>query len=382
MNRLSRYRLRRLFVPSAYCFSRATEKDDEPLREIIRNTPMMGSIQIIFQKDPNFFAAEGIGTQSLDILLCREEMSHRIVGFGSRSVRRVFVNGKTEYIGYLSSLRAIPEVRGGTLLPRAYKALRELHIDGKVPFYFTTIFNENEIAKKILTSGRAGLPVYQYIGGLNTYIVTLKSYKKKTIDFEGTVVRGSQKMISDIVEFLNAYNAQFQLAPSFEVSDFESRLFPEFTLDNFYVARMGKSIVGVAGVWDQGNIKQTVVGGYDKTLKYLRPFYNMYATLTGDPQLPPIGERIRSFYISFVAIDPPNPEILRMLLRHICYDGNSAGYPYCIIGFNEKDPLSKVLSDFRYRMVKSRIYAVYWEDGQKKVEGLDNKLPHLEIATL
>lgn len=369
-------------MPSAYSFQLATEKDDVALREIIRSQPMEGSIRIMFQKEPNFFAAERVGALDLQVLACREKETNRLVGLGSRSVRRVFINGKPEHIGYLSSLRAIPEVRGGTLLPRAYKALRELHADGKVPFYFTTIFDENEIAKKLLTSGRAGLPVYRDVGGLNTYIATLNSCGKKSIDFDGTIVRGSPKMVPDIVEFLNTHNARFQFAPSFEISDFESGLFPEFIPENFYVARIGKSIVGVAGAWDQSRMKQTTVGGYSKTLQCLRPFYNMYAAISSKPQLPPIGGSIRSFYVSFVAIDPPNPEILRMLLRHMYYDWNITEYPYFTIGFNEKDPLSVALSDFRNRVIKSRIYVVYWEDGRDKVKELDNRLPNLEIATL
>ena len=369
-------------MSSAYSFSLATEKDDEALREIIRSQPMEGSIRIVFQKEPNFFAAEIIGAQNLEVLVCRQPGTGRIVGFGSRSVRRVFVNGKPEEVGYLSSLRAIPEVRGGTLLPRAYKALRELHQDGKVPFYFTTIFEENEIARRTLTSGRAGIPTYQDVGGLNTYIVSVSSCKKRVVEFDGTVARGSERIIPELVEFMNGYNSRFQFAPHFEAQDFKNGLFSEFVPENFYVARIGKSIVGVAGVWDQSKIKQTVVGGYNQKLTYLRPFYNMYAALVGKPQLPRIGESIRLFYVSFVAFEPQNPEILRMLLRHIYYDWNSSGYSYFVIGFNESDPLSRALSDFRYRIMKSRIYAVYWEDGKKKVEEFDNRLPHLEIATL
>jgi len=369
-------------MSSVYSFSLATEKDDVALREIIRSQSMEGSIRIIFQKEPSFFAAERIGAQNLDVLVCREQRTGRIVGFGSRSVRIVFVNGKPEEVGYLSSLRAIPEVRGGTLLPRAYKALRGLHADGKVPFYFTTIFEENEIARRALTSGRAGLPTYQEIGRLNTYIVAISSCKKRVVEFDGTVARGSKRIIPELVEFLNGYNSQFQLAPHFEAQDFKNGFLPEFVPENFYVARVGKSIVGVAGVWDQSNIKQTMIGGYGSMLKRLRPFYNVYAAVSGKPKLPPIGGSIRLFYISFVAINPPNPEILRILLRHIYYDWYSAGYPYFVMGLNEKDSLSSSLSDFQYRTVKSRIYAVYWEDGKKKVEELDNRLPHLEIATL
>lgn len=368
---------------SKYYFGLAGRDDDKALRNIIRSIPMEGSLRIVFQKEPNFFAAERIGTQSLDVLLCRERASHAIVGFGSRSVRRVFVNGRPENIGYLSSLRAIPEVRGGILLPRAYNALRELHAaDGKVPFYFTTIFDENETAKQLLTSGRAGLPTYQDIGALNTHIVTLRSFRGNPPDFKGTIVRGSREIIPEIVSFLNMYNAQFQFAPCFEVSDFERGMFSGFVPENFYVARIGASIVGVVGVWDQSSTKQTVVEGYSKTLKYLRPWYNTYAMLIGAPQLPQIGEQIRSLYISFIAINPPEPEVLRMFLHRIYRDWNSSGYEYALFGFNEKDPLGLVLLNVRHRIVKSRMYVVCWEDGRKRVAELENRLPHLEIAIL
>lgn len=340
-------------MPSEYYFEKAEEKDDKELRELIKMMPMEGSMRIIFQKEPNFFKAEKIGAVSLDVLLCKEKVTNRIVGFGSRSIRKVFVNGKAELIGYLSSLRAIPEVRGGTLVARAYKALRELHADGQVPFYFTTIFDDNETAKNILTSGRAGLPTYRDIGMLNTYIVGLN--QKKNGISGGDISRGSNDELGEIVKFLNGYNAKFQFSPSIDISDFEKGLFPNFIPENFYIAKVNGSINGAAGVWDQNSFKQTVAGGYG-------------------------GAQIKSVYVSFVAIDPPRSEILRDLLDRIYQDLFPLGYSCFMIGLNELNPLVAAMQNFDHRVIKSRMYRVFWKENCDFK--LDEKLPHLEIATL
>ena len=46
------------------------------------------------------------------------------------------------------------------LLARGYQFLRQLHADRRADFYLTTIADENRAAIRLLTSGRAELPVY------------------------------------------------------------------------------------------------------------------------------------------------------------------------------------------------------------------------------
>jgi hypothetical protein len=83
---------------------------------------------------------------------------------GSRSIRCVYIDGKPPTrVGYLSMLRGITEAPGNIALARGYRYLQTLHADGAVPFYFTTVLDDNTTAKALLTSGRARLPVYKPI---------------------------------------------------------------------------------------------------------------------------------------------------------------------------------------------------------------------------
>ena len=125
-----------------------------------------------------------------------------------------------------------------------------------------------------------------------------------------------------------------------------------------------------------------MVGGESRLFSLARPFYNMYASLSGRPLLPAAGKSVRSFYVPFLAIEPREPEIFRLLLRHIYYDFHHLDYSYFTVGFNSKDPMKEALLDFTCRIVKSRIYSVSWEDGQNKVNELDGRMACPEIATL
>lgn len=366
-----------------FLFDLATEKDDAELRGLARGLAMEGPMRIAFAKEPNFFAAERVGSVSLDVIACREQESRRIVGFGTRSVRRVFINGIPRFIGYLASLRGIPEVRGRTLLARAYKTLRQFHeSDKRVPFYFTTILDDNKLATRVLTSGRAGLPTYKEVGLVHTYMVSARS-RVRMPESSLIVRRGSFEMLEKIVLFLNQYNAQYQFAPAFEISDFlENNFFPGFRPEDFLLVFCGNELLGVAGIWNQRAVKQVLVAGYDKRLKKLRPFYNLGAWLRRVPSLPKSGDEVRVCYGAFVAIKDRNPEFLLPLLNAFTLECRRRQYSSILLGLNEQDPLNEVVRSASYRTIRSRVYGVFWEDGKPEIERLDDRMTHLEIATL
>jgi hypothetical protein len=110
---------------------------------------------------------------SRQVVACRDQNTGRIFGFGCRSLRELYVNGQPTVVGYLSSLRVLPEYRNRGLVARGYAFFRRLHADGRTPFYLTTIAEGNETALQILTSGRAGLPMYHAAGRYHTIAIAL-----------------------------------------------------------------------------------------------------------------------------------------------------------------------------------------------------------------
>lgn len=112
---------------SRFEFDLATRADDAELRAILAATPMPGRISVSFRREPSFFAAAGVEGPFHQVVVCRDRQQNRIAGFGCRSVRQRYVNGRPTPVGYLSGLRALPEYRGLGLVARGYRYFRELH---------------------------------------------------------------------------------------------------------------------------------------------------------------------------------------------------------------------------------------------------------------
>src|SRR5688572_17574929 len=129
---------------SRYRFELAGPAADADLRHILHATAMPGSMVLSFGREPSFFAAPGVEGFSRQIVACRDMTTGRLIGFGCRSLRRQYVNGTPATVGYLSSLRVLPEHRNQGLIARGYRFFRELHGDGLTPLYLTTIAEGNE----------------------------------------------------------------------------------------------------------------------------------------------------------------------------------------------------------------------------------------------
>src|SRR4051794_16637823 len=96
---------------SRFRFELATPADDADLRHILAATPMPGRIRVGFQREPSWFAAAVVDGHFRQVVACRDSQTGRLIGFGCRSVRRLYVNGAPAEVGYLSGLRVLPEFR-------------------------------------------------------------------------------------------------------------------------------------------------------------------------------------------------------------------------------------------------------------------------------
>jgi hypothetical protein len=337
-------------------FELARAEDDAELRALLRRTPMPGRVSLAFLREPSFFIAEEQGNIESQVIVARDVASGAIVGAGCRSIRRMYVNGRETTAGYLSMLRGVPEVRGGTGLARGYRFLRALHADGKAPFYVTTILDENVAAASLLSSGRAGLPTYERVGSLRTFLIPIARRRRSRVTAALVAADAS----------LDLWNRRHQFAP---VSPAPLPL---------YAIKRGDETLGTFAVWDQQSFKQTVVTSYAPRVRMARPFYNALARLHGRPRLPDVGEPIRLVYGACISADDPN--VFDALLDHACAQWSGRGHDYLAIGLSRDHLLSPAAAARAARTIDSSIYIVYWNE--KERPALDGRLPHLEIATL
>src|SRR5947209_9826887 len=83
-----------------YRFELATPADDADLRHVLAATPMAGRIEVAFRREPSWFAAAVVDGHFRQVVACRDRETGRVIGFGCRSVREVYVNGVRRAVGY------------------------------------------------------------------------------------------------------------------------------------------------------------------------------------------------------------------------------------------------------------------------------------------
>lgn len=351
--------------PSGIEFDLAREADDAELRGLLRDTPMGGSIELAFLAEPSFFRASRIQGTDVQVLVARR--GGRILGAATRALRPAWINGEKEDSGYLGDLRVRREARGGTILARGFRQLRELHADGRAKIYTTVIVEDNRTALETLAANRPGLPTYTDLGRIVTPMLGLV---KRLPDIAAYIVRGTPQMLPAIVAKLN--EARMQFAPAWTEEDFRSGRLAGFRAEDFYVLRRGGAIVGVMGVWDQRAFRQTLVARYRGALGLLRPVINLFRR----PPLPAPGSTLAFATVAFVATD--GIEEYRALLRRVYNEACDAGLSWLCAGLHESDPRLPALSEYPSTPFAGRLFAVTY-DGPPR---LDGRTPWVEAALL
>ncbi len=360
----------------------AKKSHDAELRAVTCSIYMPGRIVLSYQREPDYF--HGAFIQGKKHQTIAGIKNNKVVGFGCRSLKPMYINGSPQMFGYLSGLRSLPEVRGGHALLAGYKFLHLLHADNDTPAYITTVIDENEYAKSVLTSSRFGLPKYTDWGRYITYVINLNRRSRQTQKRKDiSIKRGTDIELEKIVSFLNDNGPKRQFFPVYGEKDFKTEYTRDFSHSNFYIAVQGKKILGILGIWDQTKYKQNVIIEYRGALGTFRKYINIGLTLSGYHSLPSPGEELKMLSVAFVCIYQEDPQILTELLKAAYNDYKNSDYSFICIGLHENDPLNTALKHFSVFRYYSRLYVVNWEDGDSFCADLDkSRIPYLELATL
>jgi hypothetical protein len=344
--------------------------DDAGVRRLVETQTMPGRVRMSFCREPNFSIGCAVTGDDCRILVARAEPDGEIVGVACRSVRRVFLNGREQRIGYLGQLRVDQRWRGRWLVSRGFALLEELHRADPVPAYLASIVEGNYDAIGVLVNKRRkSFPIFQEAARYVTLALKVHRSKGPTRG-SAEVVRGSADRLEELSTFLRTEGRRRQLSSVWTIDALRRLDTYGLPLDDFRIAQRNGQIVGVVALWDQSAYKQSVIRGYSGWLKPVAPI------------LPRPGTHLRSAYAALVSIASDDASVFDALLYEISTLASSRGFDYLLIGFDSRDRLIDIARRHRHIAYPSRLYLASWPNGGPCHEQLDAHPLYVDIATL
>ena len=366
-------------------FELVNETHDAEARRLLRANAMPGMISLTLEREPSFLLGATIeGDVHQAVVACDPE-SGRVAGLASRSVRDAYLDGRLTRLGYLSQVRIDPAHRGRAVLAGGWAKMRELHEQDPVEAYITPIIADNQLARRILEKDRRTKPNYRPRGQLHTFaLVPRRRRLRSRLPFGPEVRFADEAMLPEIAACLQRFGQRHQFNPHWTA---ETLADPERCRDlnphDFVVALRGGKVVGCLALWDQQSFKQTVVRGYGRAMRWARPFVNVASRVAALPRLPAVGDPIPHAYLSHVAVDDDDGRVLVALVDRALGKARKRRLSYVALGLMDTNPMvHRVRRSFRHIAYRAILYVVYWPDGAERAGRLDDRVPHVELATL
>ncbi len=345
-----------------------SETDNQGVLELINSIYIKGKLDILFSKEPNYLKAMCSTADIVQPVVGK--INNKVEVLGTRSLKKVYINGEEETIGYLSDLKISSKAKKIQALSKGFEFMKTLMDDKKVKLHIATIIDDNRQGKIALTweNKTSRVPNFYDLGVINTYFII--PIFPKFCCRKIKVVRGSIDFLDKIVCFLNSEGRKKQFFPVYTKKYFLN--LPNFSPDDFYVALKDGKIVGVMARWDQIPFKQVVIKKYNGIWAWMK-------NLTWN-FLPKENVPIKQFYLSFVAIKDNDNRIFEALLDKIY--NNNKHYKYFSLVLHSKDRLNNSLKKYFNIKYKSRLYITEFLPDNEIKELIDDRIPYLELASL
>ena len=364
-------------------FRIADSGDDPDIRRLLSRTPMPGRVTVAFHRDPDYFLGTTVMGDNCRVYIARSGETGELALIGCFAVSDRFLSGKRVPVAYIGQLRVGREFRG-YMLPAAGRAFLEKTLKPEDPDICCAVISRENITARSIFTGSTGrhFPVLREIDTICTCAVPL-GRARKTAGRGISIEEGSAGVLPEIVDFFHTWGSRKEFFPVYTEEDFLKGVRTRgFDPNNFRIARSGREILGVAGLWDQSGFKQSVLCAYGGMLKAARPVYNLFSPLLGRPVLPEPGSYIDEVYASFICVRDNDPDIFRVLLNSIYSLARAEGHAWLLVGLASRDPLLEPVKSYPHILYTAGLYGFSFSGTSASLETMSGGIPYIEIAAL
>jgi len=368
------------FTRHGFTYRIAGADDDAEIARLLNDNEIPGWVSLSYRTSPHWHRPLARSVKSQTIIGVDDH--GKAGGLATRSVQEGFLGHRPARIGWLGQLRIDRPLRHRAHLLRAgFEAIeRLLHDPAETPYYFASIIDGNEPARRILEKGLAGFPRFEPVARYR--VLAMATSLRRWAGSSDIAPAMEPEELADVAGFLNIHNRNRDLAPHIVPVDLAAGGWSGIAPSDIIVRRQAGEIVAAGAVWNQHPHRSIRVVDYREPLRSLRPLLNMAAPLTGLPILPAVGRDLRQAFLALATVKGNDPAMWIDLVRSALAKARAKGMTMMAVGFCDTDPaLPAIARTFRHREYNSTIYRVSFSGGANmSMPPLQN--PKVEIGLL
>ncbi|WP_179998340.1 GNAT family N-acetyltransferase [Acinetobacter sp. YH12239] len=332
----------------------AAEQDDPQLIELISESMPSNGMVISFERKPSYFRATHAQYNKPEILVVvHQDQPDLIIAMMNIGWKSYWINGVTEQLRYVSDLRIKLTARG----KKAFNVFMEYIFEcfPREIIFQSVILEDNKVARNMMHREREGYALPYIFDSMTTFTIS------KVPKFKQSAELRLQTMTIDKIDAVNGFIQEMASHYNF-LPDYDFKVLLEanhpfwygLRLEDFHlVLNSDHKIVGLFGLWDQKDFKQTKVASYSTTLKLLKPVYNTYARITGQLTLPEEGQSFDYLMTHSFLCDPSALDVLKFMLTNVNTLVKAQGKTSFCVTVVENDPRKQVLEQCSSHKMKA-----------------------------
>jgi len=361
----------------------ATEADNDEICRLFRDVHVSGELDVNQEREPDFFALSRLHHGTAHTFVIRDDKGV-VSGLGTAISRPAWLDGERITAGYLCDLRIRPRFRGGvTLAKHMTPVLQWVREQTGVEVFNTVVFDENEIARKVLrgpSAKKRGQPIYNV---MTPFRMTSVQFTRRRRGPRGRVEKATTDDVTELADFLAEKGKNRVLGEDFTGDLLQRRLrdWPNFGIDRFYVARNAHDrIIGCLAPWDTRAVKRTRVLGYNGKMLWIKRAFNAGSPLLRYPPLPEAGNCFDFAFLTHLEVEDDDPVVFKDLLRAAYTDLRPTGLHFMSALVPRGSRLEGAFGGFMVQHTAMNLYAVPVPGGAFEDREWGTRHPGFEIS--
>ena len=248
----------------------------------------------------------------------------------------------------------------------------------------TAVLEENLTSINTITKKRSSLPSYYRCGRLKSHLVYVPRKVSRVTEKKFSIRDATSDDVDSMQIYFDRFAPEYQFYPVYKFENIQKNDPYYFGLkieDYSLCINPNGELIGVLGIWNQKQFKQTRIIDYNGGMQYVRYLYNLYSMLVGALRLPSVGGELDYMSLHSLLIKDNDPEVFDALLCHCFERLKLMGCGALLVGVMDDDALKHVIGRFRCRENYTLHYLATYGDFDPR-EILDSRSLYLETVRL